>query len=278
MKSKFDFGAMVAALTKPGEQLQLEATPQKMHLNHMAIGVSGEVGELLDAIKKHTVYGRAVDMDNVREELGDLEFYLEGIRASLGITREETLEHCRIKLAARYNAGRYTDQAAAERMDKILDQIWKGIDWPKGAKWRTIDGRGVGYFYTKYPTFQNGEWLDMWVVRKVMIAAAALPEGFMKLPFNLLIQEAPDKPVLDQNLQDLLDVYWGDEEWPEGSQYRYIDANGNAFYASVEPIKFRSEWTLPHKGDISLWEVFRTVPVALKDAWDRTLQFRPTGG
>lgn len=38
----------------------------------MATGVSGEAGELLDAVKKSVVYKKPLDRENVVEELGDL--------------------------------------------------------------------------------------------------------------------------------------------------------------------------------------------------------------
>ena len=45
---------------------------------------------------------QAIDRENVIEELGDLEFYMEGVRQNLGITREETLNHNIQKLSKRY--------------------------------------------------------------------------------------------------------------------------------------------------------------------------------
>ena len=93
---------MVRALCKPGADIKSELTPTDCHLIHMAIGLSGEAGELLDAIKKPTIYRKPLDPDNVIEELGDLEFYMEGLRQALGITRQQTLEHNIAKLSKRY--------------------------------------------------------------------------------------------------------------------------------------------------------------------------------
>jgi NTP pyrophosphatase (non-canonical NTP hydrolase) len=106
-----------AALSKPGMDILETLTPTKVDLLHMMVGVQGEAGELLDAVKKHVVYNKALDVENVIEELGDIEFYLQGVRANLGITREETLEHNLVKLRKRYAAG-YSDKAAQERADK----------------------------------------------------------------------------------------------------------------------------------------------------------------
>lgn len=112
-----DFSVMVSALVKPGQQIIDSLTPEKADLWHMATGVAGEAGELLDAIKKHVVYNKELDRENVIEELGDLEFYMEKLRQNLGITREETITATIDKLSKRYANG-YSDQAAQARADK----------------------------------------------------------------------------------------------------------------------------------------------------------------
>lgn len=109
---------MVADLSKPGQDIIDSLTPEKAHALHMAVGVAGEAGELLDAIKKHVIYNKPIDRENVVEELGDLEFYMEGLRSKLGITREETLTANYEKLALKRYKNGYSDQAAQERADK----------------------------------------------------------------------------------------------------------------------------------------------------------------
>lgn len=118
MSNVINYAAMVAALAKPGGAILTRLTPDRCHLLHMAVGVSGEAGELLDAVKKVAIYGKPLDRENVIEELGDLEFYMEGLRQGLGITREETLQANVAKLGARYAAGKYSDKAAIARADK----------------------------------------------------------------------------------------------------------------------------------------------------------------
>jgi len=44
-------------------------------LLHGAIGISGEAGELLDAVKKHVFYGKPLDVNNVKEEISDVLWY-----------------------------------------------------------------------------------------------------------------------------------------------------------------------------------------------------------
>lgn len=112
------YARFVKERKKSGEAIMAQMTPEKADLNHMAIGIAGEAGELLDATKRWTVYNKDLDLDNVIEELGDLEFFLEGYRQRLGITREQTLAANEVKLSARYHQGKYSDQQAQERADK----------------------------------------------------------------------------------------------------------------------------------------------------------------
>ena len=70
------FKEMVAGLKKDGQQIIDSLTPEKADLLHMAAGISGEAGELLDCIKKHVIYNKPLDRENAIEELGDIEAYL----------------------------------------------------------------------------------------------------------------------------------------------------------------------------------------------------------
>lgn len=112
------FNELAADLAKPGAEIVAEMTPQKAHLMHMAVGVAGEAGELLDAIKKHVIYGKKLDEANVVEELGDLRFYMSGIMNTLNIAEGELLFSNNAKLSKRYASGSYSNQQAQERADK----------------------------------------------------------------------------------------------------------------------------------------------------------------
>lgn len=82
---------MVATLAKSGELIAAELTPENAHLLHMTIGIVGEAGELLDAFDQAFSFGKDLDNENIVEELGDCEFYIEGFRQGLGVTRDEVL-------------------------------------------------------------------------------------------------------------------------------------------------------------------------------------------
>lgn len=116
---KFTFEMMVANLAKDGQDIIDTLTPKKMYELHMAVGVAGEAGELIDAVKKYVVYNKDIDRENLVEEMGDIEFYMEGLRSSLGITREETITANMVKLGKRYSGGTYSDLDAQVRADKL---------------------------------------------------------------------------------------------------------------------------------------------------------------
>jgi len=92
-------------------------TPEQCELLHAAIGIAGEAGELLDAVRKHVFDGQPLDRDNITEELGDLCFYLEAAMQVMNAFRYEIEQENQAKLTKRYESG-YSDQQAQERKDK----------------------------------------------------------------------------------------------------------------------------------------------------------------
>ena len=116
------FKQLAADLSKPGDEIAALITAQEAHLLHMAVGVSGEAGELLDAVKKSVVYKKPLDRENVVEELGDLRFYMAGLMNALNISEVELVEATNKKLAKRYAAGSYSNEQAQERADKAEEE------------------------------------------------------------------------------------------------------------------------------------------------------------
>lgn len=109
---------LVEHLVKSPHVIRASLTPHDVALIHMVLGICGEAGELLDAVKKQVIYRKELDRDNIIEELGDCEFYLEGLRQALDLTREQILAANIAKLQKRYADG-YSDKAAHERADKV---------------------------------------------------------------------------------------------------------------------------------------------------------------
>lgn len=109
---------LVRRLVKNPLKIINETTPEKMDLTHMALGVAGEAGEIVDCIKKHTIYNQPLNIINLKEEIGDMMFFITRILDTAELTLEECLEANQAKLNLRYPEATYTDQAAKERADK----------------------------------------------------------------------------------------------------------------------------------------------------------------
>jgi NTP pyrophosphatase (non-canonical NTP hydrolase) len=84
---------------------------------HGAIGMSGESGEFLDAVKKTVLYGKSLDKNYVEEELGDSLYYMALVLRSIGSNFETVMQKNYEKLLKRYPEG-YNDAAAIARADK----------------------------------------------------------------------------------------------------------------------------------------------------------------
>ena len=100
--------------------LRQELTPALAHKLHMAIGLCGEAGEILEAVLSEISSGKR-DTANEIEESGDLEFYAEGYRQVCGFTRGTAIAANIAKLGKRYKGHHYTDEQAIARADKAQD-------------------------------------------------------------------------------------------------------------------------------------------------------------
>jgi NTP pyrophosphatase (non-canonical NTP hydrolase) len=119
MSNTTPYQQFVNSIVKPGDEIVRQLTPQQAHLLHMAVGVSGEAGELLDAVKKHCVYQKQIDIDNIKEEAGDILFYLTGLLNELELSLEDCIIANREKLSRRYASGSYSNEQAIARADKV---------------------------------------------------------------------------------------------------------------------------------------------------------------
>ena len=91
---------------------------QAANLDHALYGMASETGEIADCIKKHVIYGKPLDEVNLREELGDLMFYVCLACNTMGWQLSEILDENDAKLQKRYPIGKYTDEHATLRLDK----------------------------------------------------------------------------------------------------------------------------------------------------------------
>jgi len=90
------------------------AAPKTQRMLHGAVGIATEAGELLDALKKHIFYGKTLDEVNVKEEIGDLFWYIAVLCDSLDASFEEIWETNIAKLKARYGE-KFNEKGALHR-------------------------------------------------------------------------------------------------------------------------------------------------------------------
>ena len=93
------------------ERLQNVGT---VRLLHAMIGLCTETGEFQDSLKKHIFYGKEIDKVNLKEEMGDLCWYIAIALDELGLSFEEIMQTNIDKLKARYGE-KFTEQAALNR-------------------------------------------------------------------------------------------------------------------------------------------------------------------
>lgn len=122
-----DFNAIVDRLCAK----ENTATPdvQMLRLLHFTLGLLTETGEFADGLKKYLFYGKPMDVRNLKEEFGDLNWYMAGLADTLNemgvCTWAEALDANIRKLKTRYpNAFTETD-ALHRDVKRELDQVGK---------------------------------------------------------------------------------------------------------------------------------------------------------
>jgi len=93
-------------------------TPERYDLLHATLGIAGESGEIVDAVKKHVIYNKPLDVANMREEIGDIMWYIALACRTLDFDLGEILDENIEKLQKRYPE-KYTDVHASLRLDKV---------------------------------------------------------------------------------------------------------------------------------------------------------------
>ena len=81
---------------------------------HMIMGMATEVGELVDVFKKYMAYGKDIDWVNVKEEIGDLMFYIASFCRINNLSLDEIIYTNVAKLETRYPE-KFTQEKALNR-------------------------------------------------------------------------------------------------------------------------------------------------------------------
>ena len=124
----------LASITMSGTNQDLD--DNFMDNIHMMLGVMSESGEIADIFKKNLSYKTSIDWVNMKEELGDIMWYIAGFCDINGFSLEEIMEINIGKLKARFPDGFNEHDATHRDLDverNILEENGVETDeygWP----------------------------------------------------------------------------------------------------------------------------------------------------
>lgn len=78
---------------------------RKERLANWALGLAGEAGEVADIIKKHVYHGHNLELEELKDELGDVLWYLANMSYDVDLWLSEIAEGNVEKLRGRYPKG-----------------------------------------------------------------------------------------------------------------------------------------------------------------------------
>ena len=115
------------------EIIERMSNPEIIRLLHAAMGLSTEAAEILDAMKKFIFYGKPLDITNIKEEQGDVLWYVALSIDVMKTSFEEIMEGNLEKLRKRYPE-HFTNMDAINRdKDHELSHIKGEVESIKGA-------------------------------------------------------------------------------------------------------------------------------------------------
>lgn len=89
---------------------------KKQNLTLGVMGLAGESGECIDLVKKHVFHDHPLAEQKLKEELGDVLWYLAVTAHSMGVSLDEVAEINVQKLKTRYPNG-FTSADSIARVD-----------------------------------------------------------------------------------------------------------------------------------------------------------------
>ena len=81
------------------------ALETKDQLNNYVFGLVGEVGEVVDLLKKFFFHGHEVDSTRLKSELGDILWYVSAVASLFNLDLQEIAQYNIEKLEKRYPEG-----------------------------------------------------------------------------------------------------------------------------------------------------------------------------
>lgn len=91
-----------------------QSLTKEQTVSNMIMGILGETGEVADIIKKHYYQGHDLDIEHIKEEIGDVMFYIVNLCNTLDLNLETLLYQNHEKLKKRYPNG-FSEQESVNR-------------------------------------------------------------------------------------------------------------------------------------------------------------------
>lgn len=85
-------------------------------LINYSMGASGESGEVIELIKKHVFHGHELDNEKLKEELGDVLFYVAALATTAGLKMSDVATYNVDKLRKRYKNGFSIDESVNRKV------------------------------------------------------------------------------------------------------------------------------------------------------------------
>lgn len=85
-----------------------------MELANYSMGLAGEIGEVIDHLKKHVFYEHDIGIEYIKKEFGDVLWYLAAASDVLALPLDEIMESNINKLRQRYPDG-FSAEASRNR-------------------------------------------------------------------------------------------------------------------------------------------------------------------
>jgi NTP pyrophosphatase (non-canonical NTP hydrolase) len=80
-------------------------TSWREQMCNFLMGLAGEVGEVTEPVKKYLFHGKPLDINKIKDELGDVLWYLTAVADTMGFSLEHIARCNKEKLEKRYPNG-----------------------------------------------------------------------------------------------------------------------------------------------------------------------------
>jgi len=160
-----------------------------MNMLHVAWGLFTEVGELVDQAKKHIFYNKPLDVVNLKEELGDIMWYLAIIAREFNSEKQSILEDAVFDWLDGYNY-MSTDDSKENLIDK-LDELQTQLEYLRKECMALYRSQSTGYLEENLNTFIESFF-------NLIISLGLSFHDILETNINKLAKRYPDK--FDSNL------------------------------------------------------------------------------